>query len=230
VDVLSDADVSFGNTLVTDGSLDGGRVTALGCIVAVCGQNNPLCPAGAVGSLSSLGTGGTNRLVGRGRQEIGSSEIDTSVVVFGSIVARTANQLVYPQGGLQPVVFGSANPVASLIADPNLMPCPVCGNGVTEPPEQCDDGNRNDGDGCSSNCQMEEPVPGDSNGDGRVSRDDVDDLILEIFDGDGDSVATVSSPMGTFPGNPGADANLDRLINAADVTETILLIGTPPGG
>jgi cysteine-rich repeat protein len=199
-------------------------------MIAVCGQNNPLCPSGALGRLTSTGAGGTNRLVGRGRQEIGSSEIETSVVVLGSIVATTSNQLVYPQGGLPPVVFGTATPTATLIADPNLMPCPVCGNGVTEPPEQCDDGNRNDGDGCSSNCQMEEPVPGDSNGDGRVSRDDVDDLILEIFDGDGDSVATVSSPMGTFPGNPGADANLDRLINAADVTETILLIGTPPGG
>ena len=30
-----------------------------------------------------------------------------------------------------------------------------CGNGVLDPEEQCDDGNRLDGDGCSSECQIE---------------------------------------------------------------------------
>lgn len=224
VDLLSDEDIRVGNSVVTDGSTAGGRVDALACMVTVCGQNNPLCPAGATGSLSSRGSGGTNRLVGRGRQEIGSSEIESSVIVLGSIVAAAANQLVYTQGGQEPVVFGSASPQATLIADPSLTPCPICGNGVTEPPEQCDDGNTNDGDGCSSICQMEDAVLGDANGDLLVNADDVDDLILEIFDGDGDSVTMVSSSMGTFPGNPGADANQDRLINAADITETIILL------
>ncbi len=32
---------------------------------------------------------------------------------------------------------------------------PVCGNGVIEPPEECDDGNTADGDGCSSICEIE---------------------------------------------------------------------------
>jgi len=31
----------------------------------------------------------------------------------------------------------------------------VCGDGLTDPPEQCDDGNTQDGDGCSSKCQAE---------------------------------------------------------------------------
>jgi len=31
----------------------------------------------------------------------------------------------------------------------------VCGNGIVEPGEQCDDGNLVDGDGCSSTCQVE---------------------------------------------------------------------------
>ena len=35
---------------------------------------------------------------------------------------------------------------------------PICGNDVVEPPEQCDDGNTDDGDGCSSICTVE-PVP-----------------------------------------------------------------------
>lgn len=42
---------------------------------------------------------------------------------------------------------------------------PVCGNGVVESDEQCDDGNASDGDGCSAICRpeasacMEEPLP-----------------------------------------------------------------------
>jgi len=32
---------------------------------------------------------------------------------------------------------------------------PSCGNGVLEPPEKCDDGNRGNGDGCSSLCEIE---------------------------------------------------------------------------
>jgi cysteine-rich repeat protein len=34
---------------------------------------------------------------------------------------------------------------------------PVCGNGIHEPGEECDDGNTDDGDGCSSNCEIEIP-------------------------------------------------------------------------
>jgi cysteine-rich repeat protein len=35
---------------------------------------------------------------------------------------------------------------------------PVCGNGDLESGEQCDDGNTDDGDGCSSTCQLESPL------------------------------------------------------------------------
>ena len=38
-------------------------------------------------------------------------------------------------------------------------PTPVCGNGMQEPGEQCDDGNLSNGDGCSSACMNEAPVP-----------------------------------------------------------------------
>lgn len=40
----------------------------------------------------------------------------------------------------------------------NADPCPgcsVCGNGILEAPEQCDDGNTVDGDGCSAICLIE---------------------------------------------------------------------------
>lgn len=34
---------------------------------------------------------------------------------------------------------------------------PLCGDGVPEHPEECDDGNQVDGDGCSANCTQEQP-------------------------------------------------------------------------
>lgn len=39
----------------------------------------------------------------------------------------------------------------------NLSCVPICGNGVFEFSEECDDGNTSDGDGCSSSCQAELP-------------------------------------------------------------------------
>jgi len=41
---------------------------------------------------------------------------------------------------------------------------PVCGNSIIETGEQCDDGNTNSGDGCSSTCQTEAAPPGGGGG------------------------------------------------------------------
>ena len=40
-----------------------------------------------------------------------------------------------------------------------FCPLPVCGNGMQEVGEQCDDGNLGDGDGCSSHCTLESASP-----------------------------------------------------------------------
>jgi cysteine-rich repeat protein len=53
---------------------------------------------------------------------------------------------------------------------PGSDPCPgqtcdevndtcSCGNGELDPGEECDDGNNEDGDGCASDCTLDEPVP-----------------------------------------------------------------------
>ena len=48
-----------------------------------------------------------------------------------------------------------------------LLPPPqICGNGLLETGEQCDDGNTNSGDGCSSTCQIESPNNPKGNLDG----------------------------------------------------------------
>ncbi len=42
---------------------------------------------------------------------------------------------------------------------PVINPAPVCGNGIVDSTEQCDDGNKISGDGCSSDCQKEVVAP-----------------------------------------------------------------------
>jgi cysteine-rich repeat protein len=46
-------------------------------------------------------------------------------------------------------------PTASPTPSPTATPVSFCGNGRIEPPEQCDQGNSVDGDGCDSHCQVE---------------------------------------------------------------------------
>jgi len=53
----------------------------------------------------------------------------------------------------------SCNPAAGCVHDA-ITPC--CGNGSKEAGEQCDDGNNNDGDGCSAQCQSESDCPPDT--------------------------------------------------------------------
>jgi cysteine-rich repeat protein len=39
---------------------------------------------------------------------------------------------------------------------PDIVPSPLCGNGVRDPGEQCDDGNATDGDCCNAFCELED--------------------------------------------------------------------------
>ena len=49
--------------------------------------------------------------------------------------------------------------------------CPMCGDGTIQAFEECDDGNRDDGDGCSSSCQSE------SCGDGVLQAHEACELV-----------------------------------------------------
>ena len=67
-------------------------------------------------------------------------------------------------------VFATSTSSGGSIVSPNsdtavfqlvttLQAAPICGNGLLESPEQCDDGNLFNGDGCSSTCQLETGLP-----------------------------------------------------------------------
>src|SRR5262245_13369700 len=95
----------------------------------------------------------------------------------------------------------------------------VCGNGVIEPPETCDDGNVVAGDGCSALCQIENLPPDCSHATASVSalwppnHKFAPVSVLDVPDPDGDPVAitvtgvTQDEPLaGADDGNTCPDA------------------------
>lgn len=66
---------------------------------------------------------------------------------FAAQYGRTASTFVASLATRADCVGG-----AFYIQDTVLCPTAVCGNGVIEPPEECDDGNTADGDACPSTC------------------------------------------------------------------------------
>lgn len=51
-----------------------------------------------------------------------------------------------------------ATPAGKVVFCDTSSPAPIiCGNGIVQSGEQCDDGNTTNGDGCSSSCQIEAP-------------------------------------------------------------------------
>lgn len=83
----------------------------------------------------------------------------------------------------KPDIDGKPRPgikaVCSRIADVPPPPPPVaCGNSVIEPPEECDDGNLLDGDGCSAVC-VAEPPPCPTTGPAQAMQDPASqDLVI----------------------------------------------------
>ncbi len=215
IEVRSDGAVSIAGTLTSDGGqMPGGVIDVRGCTVLLCGFNaEPENCGGATGSLRTTGPDGTNRVTGL-----------MEAIIFGMMRTDLSGRnevIVPPPGNMNATVLGDVQP-AAIVVESDLTPCPGCGNGVTEAPETCDDGNILDGDGCSSMCQLEDAPPGDVNGDARVEEADRGFLATEIFDGDGDLVADVTG--GTFRGTPRADSNEDALVNAADLVDLVRFI------
>jgi len=81
-------------------------------------------------------------------------------------------------------------------------PGPTCGDGIAQgPTEQCDDGNVLDGDGCSSTCSIEVPLPVVcGNGIAQGPTEQCDDG--NVGDGDGCSATcTIEGPLPSVCGD-----------------------------
>jgi cysteine-rich repeat protein len=76
----------------------------------------------------------------------------------------------------------------------------VCGNGVTEGLEQCDDGNHRSGDGCSEFCDRETTEEDDGTEDD-TDNDEGDDTGDTGDNGDSDDTGDSQSSQGMFCGN-----------------------------
>ncbi|MFN8641993.1 MAG: hypothetical protein U0802_10155 [Candidatus Binatia bacterium] len=216
IEIRSEGAAMIAASLIADGiTTPGASVDVEACSLTVCGLDSPVCPSGGAGVLSSLGPEGRNRTTGR-----------EATVILGTLRADPTsgrNVLLYDgDPAREPFVLGTVVPAALVTASDLVTRCPACGNGSIEPPETCDDDNQLDGDGCSHLCQVEAPIPGDANGDYVLAPDDRGFAIAEIFDGDGDTVGTVSG--GTFAGGPGADANDDGFVTAADLVAITTLL------
>lgn len=99
----------------------------------------------------------------------------------------------------------------------------VCGNGIIESSEQCDDQNTNSGDGCSNMCQTEDMVswhnsalPMDANNDGSVTSADFNAVTsyLNNIPPNTTAVDPYRTPTPRYPdvNNNGSVTSLDALL------------------
>jgi cysteine-rich repeat protein len=86
-----------------------------------------------------------------------SISVGESMTMNGKIRAKTGatHTIRYRDPNKPPVLAGSIVPAATLVNDPLIGGCPVCGNLEIDEDETCDDGNTADGDGCSAACVVE---------------------------------------------------------------------------
>jgi len=97
-------------------------------------------------------------------------------------------------------------------------PEPYCGDGeINQDDEECDDGNDQDGDGCSSICILEEDLPDDPEpycGDGEINQDDEE--CDDGNDQDGDGCSEICVLEIDEPDDEGNDSNQNDNTNDSD--------------
>jgi cysteine-rich repeat protein len=114
-----------------------------------------IAPEGVVALTQSLGGNGA------------ALRAASAVTIAGTL--RTPTPAVIEWGGTPPVITPEAriDPPPLIVEDPGLFPCPgVCGDGFVDADEECDDGNRLEGDCCGFFCTVE--PAGNACDDGRT--------------------------------------------------------------
>jgi cysteine-rich repeat protein len=65
------------------------------------------------------------------------------------------NKILYRTAAKPPILNGTITPPPVLQIDTTMDGCVICGNGILEGGETCEDSNTTNGDGCNSGCQNE---------------------------------------------------------------------------
>lgn len=133
-----DGDLTLSGTITSNAPGRFGAETA-----ALYGCQLRLTPTAVI---NSAGDFSVNRLTGRS-----SVRIESGAQVIADAIAG-ANEIIYRNAGDPPVLDGAISPAANVVQNPNLSPCPVCGDGQVTQTETCDDGNTVAGDGCNADC------------------------------------------------------------------------------
>ena len=123
-----------------------------------------------------------------------------------------------PQAGSP--VAGAGSDGGNMGLDSAVAPCspdavaPVCGNGVLELGEQCDDSNTVSGDGCSGTCFKECPIvlTGDVNLSGTITSADIIAIVGFVFKGGAQPQPCLAA----------GDVNCSGTVTSADI---ITLVG-----
>ena len=109
------------------------------------------------GNLTSLPTGNLTLYLNGGNSTVKSS---TGTFTFALLLGTGSSYTVTASPSNGSVICSLTN-ASGTVSSANIgnvsVSCimPICGNGVIESGEQCDDNNTNPGDGCNSSCQIE---------------------------------------------------------------------------
>lgn len=114
-------------------------------------------------------------------------------------VSTLAADILRRDGGstASPCVPGQSRSTSSAGSSSGRPTTPVCGNGRLEGTEQCDDGNRNSGDGCSSRCLSESSRASSSSAHAQSSSSQSSTGLPACSDGldnDGDGYSDCADP------------------------------------
>ena len=192
VSIDVNGDVQMTGTIHLDGIAVGqsnGRVDFEACRLTM--------NSGAI--ITNTGGFGQNFIRGRERITIDSGASITADPSTGS------NRLIYRDPNKPPIINGTVSPAAPP-DDINefLVGCPVCGNGELDGGETCEDGNTEDGDGCSSDCQDERCIAQTPGYPGVPLCDDGDGCTLDTCNTDTGSCENV------FSCDDGIDCTVDE--------------------